>query len=52
MVEDGGLRAFFPIKHNPADGTDAVTGFKMASKFYNNLFLYRADYIKHYPSQM
>ena len=50
-VEDGGFGPFFSIKHNPADGTDAVTGFKMAAWIHNSLFLYRADHIKYHLSE-
>ncbi|MBA0781765.1 hypothetical protein Gotri_002655, partial [Gossypium trilobum] len=29
LIEDGRLGALFSTEHNPADGTDGVTGFKM-----------------------
>ena len=40
LVEDGGLGVFFSIKHNPADGTNAIAGFKMASQFYKTTTSY------------
>ncbi|XWS67104.1 hypothetical protein CRYUN_Cryun05aG0258200 [Craigia yunnanensis] len=39
--------AFFSIKHNPADGTNAIAGFEMASQFYN---LKISEHSHYYPS--